>query len=58
MDFGLFQKHETFIKERWLPISVDLMLQEGVEKKINFFKEAQRQALKGDSEHRRKKCLH
>jgi hypothetical protein len=26
MDFGLFEKHETFIKERWLPISVDLML--------------------------------
>ena len=46
MDFGLYQKHETFIKERWLPISVDLMLQEGPEKKISFLKEAQRQASK------------
>ncbi len=46
MDFGLYQKHETFIKERWLPISVDLMLQEGSEKKISFLKEAQRQASK------------
>ena len=46
MDFGLFQKHEAFIKERWLPISVDLMLQEGPEKKISFLKEAQRQASK------------
>ena len=46
MDFGLFQKHEAFIKERWLPISVDLMLLEGAEKKINFLKEAQRQASK------------
>ena len=44
MDFGLYEKHETFIKERWLPISVDLMLQEGPEKKISFLKEAQRQA--------------
>ncbi|SVE23857.1 uncharacterized protein METZ01_LOCUS476711, partial [marine metagenome] len=23
MDFGLYQKHEAFIKERWLPISVE-----------------------------------
>ena len=46
MDFGLYQKHETFIKERWLPISVDLMLQEGPEKKISFLKEAKRQASK------------
>jgi hypothetical protein len=46
MDFGLFRKHEAFIKERWLPISVDLMLLEGPEKKINFLKEAQRQASK------------
>ena len=46
MDFGLYEKHETFIKERWLPISVDLMLQEGPEKKISFLKEAQRQASK------------
>jgi len=46
MDFGLYQKHEPFIKERWLPISVDLMLQEGPEKKISFLKEAQRQASK------------
>ena len=46
MDFGLFEKHETFIKERWLPISVDLMLQEGPEKKISFLKEAQQQASK------------
>ena len=46
MDFGLYQKHEAFIKERWLPISVDLMLQEGAEKKINFLKEAQHQASK------------
>ena len=44
MDFGLYEKHETFIKERWLPISVDLMLQEGPEKKISFLKEAQQQA--------------
>jgi len=46
MDFGLFRKHEAFIKERWLPISVDLMLLEGPEKKISFLKEAQRQASK------------
>jgi len=46
MDFGLFEKHETFIKERWLPISVDLMLLKGPEKKISFLKEAQRQASK------------
>jgi hypothetical protein len=45
-DFGLYRKHEAFIKERWLPISVDLMLLEGPEKKINFLKEAQRQASK------------
>ena len=46
MDLGLIQKHETFIKERWLPISVEFMLQEGPEKKISFLKEAQRQASK------------
>ena len=46
MDFGLFQKHEAFIKERWLPLSVEFMLQEGPEKKISFLKEAQRQASK------------
>ena len=46
MDFGLYQKHETFIKERWLPISVDLMLLKGPEKKISFLKEAQRHASK------------
>lgn len=46
MDFGLFEKHETFIKERWLPISVEFMLQEGPEKKISFLKEAQQQASK------------
>ena len=58
MDFGLIQKHEAFIKERWLPISVEFMLQEGQEKKISFLKEAQPAGLKGNSEHRRKKCLH
>ena len=46
MDFGLIQKHEAFIKERWLPISVEFMLQEGPEKKISFLKEAQRHASK------------
>ena len=46
MDLELIQKHETFIKERWLPISVEFMLQEGPEKKISFLKEAQRQASK------------
>ena len=46
MDFVLYQKHEAFIKERWLPISVDLMLQEGPEKKISFLKETQQQASK------------
>ena len=46
MDFGLFQKHEAFIKERWLPLSVEFMLQERPEKKISFLKEAQRQASK------------
>ena len=46
MDLGLIQKHETFIKERWLPISVEFMLQEGPEKKISFLKETQRQASK------------
>ena len=46
MDFGLYEKHETFIKERWLTISVEFMLQEGPEKKISFLKEAQRHASK------------
>jgi len=46
MDFGLYQKHEAFIKERWLPLSVECMLQEGPEKKISFLKETQRQASK------------
>ena len=46
MDFGLIQKHEAFIKERWLPISVEFMLQEGPEKKIHFLKEAQKRASK------------
>ena len=46
MDFGLYEKHETFLKERWLPISVEFMLQEGPEKKISFLKEAKRQASK------------
>ncbi len=46
MDFGLYQKHEAFIKERWLPISAECMLQEGPEKKISFLKEAQQQASK------------
>ena len=46
MDFGLYEKHETFIKERWLPISVELKLQEGPEKRISFLKEAQRLAAK------------
>ena len=46
MGFGLYQKHEAFIKERWLPISVEFMLQEGPEKKISFLKEEQRQASK------------
>ena len=46
MDLGLIQKHEAFIKERWLPISVDLMLQEDPEKKISLLKEAKRQASK------------
>ena len=44
-DFGLYRKHEALVKERWLPISVDFMLQEGPEEKIRFLKEAQRQAL-------------
>ena len=46
MDFELYRKHETFIKERWLPLSVEFMLQEGPEKKISFLKEAQKQASK------------
>jgi len=45
-DFGLYRKHEALVKERWLPISVNFMLQEGPEKKISFLKEAQRQASK------------
>ena len=45
-DFGLYRKHEALVKERWLPISVDFMLQEGPEEKIRFLKEAQRQASK------------
>ena len=46
MDFGLYEKHKSFIKERWLPISAECMLQEGPEKKISFLKEAQQQASK------------
>ena len=45
-DFGLYRKHEALVKERWLPISVYFMLQEGPEKKISFLKEAQKQASK------------
>jgi len=58
MDFGLYQKHEAFIKDRWLPLSVEFMLQEGPEKKINFLKGSTTAGFKGDSEYRRKKCLH
>lgn len=46
MDFGLFRKHDAFVKERWIPITIDLMLLEGPEKKISFLKEAQRHASK------------
>ena len=46
MDFGLYQKHEAFIKERWLPLSVEFMLQEGPEKKISIIRAAQKQAAK------------
>ena len=28
MDFGLSQRHEAVIKERWLPISIEFMFQE------------------------------
>jgi len=42
----LYEKHKNFIQERWLPISVELRLQEGPEKKISFLKEEQRRAAK------------
>ena len=46
MNYGLYWKHKASIEERWLPISVDLMLLKGPEKKISFLKEAQQQASK------------
>ena len=39
-------KHRASIRERWLPLSDEFMLQEGPEKKISFLKEAQQQASK------------
>ena len=46
MNYGLFWKHETFIKERWLPIKVKVMLEEDPEKKISIIRKAQKQAAK------------
>ena len=39
MDFQeRYRKHKTFIEKRWLPISLEVMLQEGPEKKISILK--------------------
>ena len=46
MNFGLYRKHETFIKERWLPIDIKVMLEEDPEKKISIIRKAQKQAAK------------
>ena len=46
MNYGLFWKHETFIKERWLPIDIKVMLEEDPEKKISIIRKAQKQAAK------------
>ena len=46
MDFGLYEKHETFIKERWLAIRIDVTLAKEPEKKISIIRKAQKQAVK------------
>ena len=46
MNYVFFWKHETFIKERWLPIKVKVMLEEDPEKKISIIRKAQKQAAK------------
>jgi hypothetical protein len=42
----LFRKHNIFIQERWLPISVKVMLEEDPKDKISIIKEAKQQASK------------
>ena len=46
MNYGLYWKHETFIKERWLPINIKIMLEEDPEKKISIIRKTQKQAAK------------
>ena len=43
---SLYNKHKASIKERWLPIKIDVTLAEEPEKKISILKEAQQQAVK------------
>ena len=42
----LYFKHGDFIKKRWLPIKVEVMLEEDPEKKISIIRKAQKQAAK------------
>ena len=46
MNYVLFCKYENFIKERWLPIDIKVMLEEDPEKKISIIRKAQKQAAK------------
>ena len=46
MNYVLFWKYQTFIKERWLPIDIKVMLEEDPEKKISIIRKAQKQAAK------------
>ena len=42
----LYFKHSDFIDKRWLPIKVEVMLEEDPEKKISIIRKAQKQAAK------------
>ena len=46
MNYVLFWKYQNFIKERWLPIDIKVMLEEDPEKKISIIRKAQKQAAK------------
>lgn len=47
MNFNTFYfEHRAFIEERWLPIYVEVMLEEDPEKKISIIRKAQKKAAK------------
>tara|TARA_B100001964_G_scaffold174776_1_gene192455 strand:- start:45 stop:623 length:579 start_codon:yes stop_codon:yes gene_type:complete len=41
-----YEKHKNFIRERWQPIDIKVLLQEDPEKKISIIKAAQKKAVK------------